>query len=51
MRCVISRLVNMIVGQMTALDLAYSSTLGVRPPEEGGLIPDSAGDIAFVFSA
>ena len=35
----------MIVGQMSALDLSYSSTLGVRPPEQGGLIPDSAGEL------
>ena len=51
MRCVISRLVNMIVGQMDALDLSYSSTLGVLPPEQGGLIPDSAGVVAFALSA
>ena len=26
-------------------DLSYSSTLGVRPSEQGGLMPDSAGEL------
>lgn len=35
----------MIVRQMSALDHSYNTTLGVHPPEEGGLIPDSAGEL------
>ncbi len=48
-RCLVSRLVNMVVRQMAALDLTYSNTLGVTPPEQGGLLPDSAGDLDAVL--
>jgi len=34
---------------MYAVDLTYSNTLGVTPPEQGGLLPDSAGDLRAVL--